>query len=769
MKKSKKEISQNINIIQIPHYIPILIFISTTTIFFWGQLSGNSFFWEDFVEYVYPVQTFAARESNTGSIPFWNPYIFSGMPFISDIQTGFFYPLNRLLNLFIDKEGHLSIWGLQFVTIIHFLISQITFYFLILHYKRTQFAAIISSIAYSFSAIMVLHVIHPMMIYHLAWLPLVFLFFDKGIKESNFRYGIISGLILGISLLSGHPQTGLYIFTFLFLYFIWILIFKWIENKLSIKELVINKIPPILTFIISIGIFCIQFLPSQELAKNSLRAESNYEKSAEGSLQAKQVFSAVIPNLFGKILPTEQNDFAFYLTDSNKNPLPYYYYWETSFYFGVIILILGLIAIISDFRNRTNLFLLFIIILSFLYALGDNFFLHKLIYNFPFFNIFRMPSRILIFAIFAFCILSAYGFDKLVKREINFKIVIYSLIIPLLISILGFTGFLNSILDLQSQYLSKVSSTSLFILFIILIFGILSYFKIHYKLSYLTVGVIFTLITFFDLYLAHKDFNSSNQNISDLYQIETNLKQAFIPNDINELFRVNTRTFNPPFMATKRNQGIIDKFQNTEGYNPLVLARINPPLKTNEEIFNLLNVKYELRFDNIKKQPYFYENVNRLPRAWMVYDYIVSDSTKIKDLMMNTEIDYRKTVVLEDDPKINISKIKDTIFTTNAIIREYRNNYIRIEIVDNSKDGILVLSEIWYPAWKVSVDGIPTKLLKANYSLRGVVVPKGKSIVELRFASESFAIGQWITILTLIISVPLLFIGKFNKNYNNEK
>jgi hypothetical protein len=283
------------------------------------------------------------------------------------------------------------------------------------------------------------------------------------------------------------------------------------------------------------------------------------------------------------------------------------------------------------------------------------------------------------------------------------------------------------------------------------------------------VGVIITFITFFDLYIAHKDFNSSNQDISDLYNIETSLKQAFIPNDINDLYRVNTRIYNPPFMATKRNQGMIDKFQNNEGYNPLVLARINPPLKTNEEIFDLLNVKYELRFDNIKKQPYFYENENRLPRAWMVYDYIVTDSSQIKDLMMNKEIDYRKTVVLEEDPKIKSIKINDTLFTPNAIIREYKNNYIRIEIVDNSKDGILVLSEIWYPAWKVFVDGIPTKLLKANYSLRGVVVPKGKSIVELRFASESFAIGQWITILTLIISIPLLFIGKFKKNGNNEE
>ena len=71
-------------------WVAALIFIVTTSLFFWGQLNNESFFWEDFAEFVYPVQSFASSEAADGNIPFWNPYTFVGMPFMADIQVGFF-------------------------------------------------------------------------------------------------------------------------------------------------------------------------------------------------------------------------------------------------------------------------------------------------------------------------------------------------------------------------------------------------------------------------------------------------------------------------------------------------------------------------------------------------------------------------------------------------------------------------------------------------------------------------------------------------------
>jgi len=54
-------------------WIFVALFAFTTLIYFSGQLFGNTFFWEDFLEYVYPVQTYAAYAASEGTIPFWNP------------------------------------------------------------------------------------------------------------------------------------------------------------------------------------------------------------------------------------------------------------------------------------------------------------------------------------------------------------------------------------------------------------------------------------------------------------------------------------------------------------------------------------------------------------------------------------------------------------------------------------------------------------------------------------------------------------------------
>ena len=73
--------------------------------------------------------------------------------------------------------------------------------------------------------------------------------------------------------------------------------------------------------------------------------------------------------------------------------------------------------------------------------------------------------------------------------------------------------------------------------------------------------------------------------------------------------------------------------------------------------------------------------------------------------------------------------------------------------VTTDKPGILLMSEIWYPAWKVYVDGAPAELLVADYSLRGVAVPAGTHTVDFRFESGAFGTGVWITIITLVAAL----------------
>ncbi len=743
--------------------IATVIFIVTTAVFFNTQLVGDKFFWEDFLEYVYPVQTFAAKESAQGKIPFWCPYVFNGMPFVADLQVGFFYPLHRILNFAIDSNGNLSVGALQFIIILHFFIAQLTMFLLLRHYRFTFYGALIGAVSYSFSMIMICHVIHPMMIYHYTWFPLIYTMFKISFDNSDTRYGVAAGGILGLVMLSGHPQTSLYLALLLGFYFIYRITIH-IKSKTKINYLSI--VSPLLTFIFAAAIFQIQFLMSNELADMSYRAEMTYEESTESSLAFEQVFQFLVPDLFGKVTGLGQNETPFYLKSSSPQDLPYYYYWETAFYFGIGAFILGLFALAFHLKSRDVAFMLIISLFGILFSLGSSGVIHQIFYNLPFFGQFRNPARMMFYVVFAFSFLSAVGFDKLFydvsKGKIKSLLIVAA--IPTLILLLGLSGILTSIFDLPASYTALASSNSFFGLLIVAVIILLAFVSNKTQNIMKVGGAVVVVLVFIDLFNVGSKFNQSTVNPADAYKLDDATLNIFRANPPDNIFRVNTRSYNPPLMSMKRNQGYVDNIMTTEGYNPLALKRVNPAVTNHDLIYDLLNVKYRLILDPQSQRPVFVENPNMFPRFWYVYDWIVVNENEVENYMKNNDIDYRKTVVLEEKP--NINKIDLSAHKSIKIkCREYTSNYQRYEIVNPETDFMLVLSEIWYPSWQVFIDGIPSKLYRANYSLRAVAIPQGASKIEFRFASKAFALGQWITLVALIISIPMMiyrFGGKKN-------
>ena len=743
-------------IIKSDYFLAVLISLITTSVFFWANIVGDAFFWEDIVEYVYPFQNFAATSEG---IPFWNPYTFSGMPFFADIQTGFYYPLNRLLDLFVSND-RLPFAALQLVIILHFALSQFNTFYLSRKLGISKYGSVLAGIGYSFSMLMICHTIHPMIIYQLAWLPLVmgvlYFAFDKG----KIYLGVLSGLILGLSILAGHPQTILYEFIFIGLFAIGFLVKSFKTKELNTTKLIVSTI---LTFIIAYGLFTVQLLPAQELAELSQRAEINYEKATEGSLHFKQALTTVVPNLFGTVSGDDLRSASFYLPFEGVQGI--HYYWETSFYFGALIFALGLFSVIVGYKDFKIIIFALISIFGFLFSLGSNSFFFDIFYNLPYINTFRMPARMMFFVTLSFSLLAGIGFDILLDKSKKYtKELVFAFAIPIIMSILVMTGSFYDGFSTPELLRDGINSRALGTITILILGLGIAYFTSNKFLKAAISGPLLIFILFFDLFSVGGGFNSNPQNpiedqIPNGYRMPQEFKKAFVPSLPEDIFRVNMRLYQPVrYMAMKRNQGMVDKIMLIEGYNPLLLQRVNPPMPNIDLNMDILNVRYSVGIDRNLNAPRFYENIDRFGNAWFVNKVIVTNSSNIKSIMESGEYDLKKTALFEK--KIDFESIEEEPLSEIKCI-SYENNRLEYKI-SNSTDGLLILSEIYYPSWKAKVNKKDSEVHLVNYCFRAIKLKKGENHVVVEYDSDTYNTGFIISLITLFLSlVSIIILRKY--------
>ncbi|MFA6571173.1 MAG: YfhO family protein [Bacteroidota bacterium] len=738
--------------VQIPIWFASIIFFTSTLLFFWDQIFSQAFFWEDITELWYPFQTFAAKTFAKGLLPFWNPYIFSGMPFLADIEVGFFYPLNRILSLFVDSNGHLTIWAVQFAIIVHFFIAQIGTFKLAQYWKISSVGALISSVSFAFSLMFVCHVIHPMMLFHFSWFPLVLLFFMRGLEENKIKYSILSAWVLAISMLAGHPQSTLYEVMFLCVFLVWYLIFK-IKNKNLSKNTIAKFIAcSTLPFIIAVGIFSIQLFPSRELASMAHRQEITYDKATEGSLQFKQIYTSVIPKIFGSVdgETFKEKNFNFHLEDAK-----YYEYWETAFYFGIVALILGLFGMTQKFRTKEGIILLSIIGFSFLYSLGKNFFVFEIFFNLPLFEYFRMPARMMYYFVLAFSLFAGFGFDALWNKGFSIaqmKKLIYVTAVPLIIALLASFGALQSILSTPLQYQPAIKGFgALALFFIIIVFG-LSFFINRQKLHPSIGGGIFVVIVLVDLLLAGASFNKNSDNPEKVYEINQETKAVFSAKPPKELFRVSIRLYQEGVIAMTRNQGMMDNIMTTDGYNPLVLKRGGAPTPLLKNVHDLNNVKYAILKDTVAGGFRFFEYQPYTSRAWVVHKAIILHPDSVFNAMRTKVFNFKNEIILEEPITRKLSGNPPDSVSDKTECLDFDINHFKYKI-SSKEAGVVFFSEIWYPAWQAYLDGKPVKILRSNYCFRGVEVPGGTHTIEMKYESNSFSKGLYLSLATIILSI----------------
>jgi uncharacterized membrane protein YfhO len=82
--------------------------------------------------------------------------------------------------------------------------------------------------------------------------------------------------------------------------------------------------------------------------------------------------------------------------------------------------------------------------------------------------------------------------------------------------------------------------------------------------------------------------------------------------------------------------------------------------------------------------------------------------------------------------------------------------------VEAPEGGWLVLSDIWYPGWEASIDGVPSAAYPAFGAFRAVWVPPGSSAVTWDYAPVAFRAGLGLTAgaLILVIGASLWWLAQ---------
>lgn len=306
---------------------------------------------------------------------------------IKEFGFSIFYPTNFILSLFINltKNMDLGFRLLEFCSILHFFLVSLFTYFLIRYGVRlSRYASLFGAICFAFSGIFVTHILNFSFFYSITWLPLILLFYLRGLdsnKKSNF---IFSGLILGFSVFSG-SLYGIYYSSLLLLSYSACVLF--LDRRKNSLDLVLKTILVFISGWFMAGIYILL----------------NYIYTGN---------------------PLFKDHLSYVAIDSNKNfflsvllPNLYIYFngwWETRLYLGIPTLMFAFFAFTYIRKNKNVIYfaIVFLIFSAIVFILSKKILIEDTYLKLkPIMEFFDYPMRLRLLSNLSLIILACFGID----------------------------------------------------------------------------------------------------------------------------------------------------------------------------------------------------------------------------------------------------------------------------------------------------------------------------------------------------------------------
>jgi len=707
---------------------PAYVILGLILVFFGKNIfpvNGNLIGGIDVAAYFLWHAQFIKTQFLSGSIPLWNPYYYSGHPFLANPQAFVFYPATLL---FVALPLP---WAFNIDTLLHLYLAAMGMYFFVFLITESKSAGLASAVAYGLSGHFMsnLYAGHLTMIHTAGLLPWIFYFFEKGYRTERIRFSLIAGVVFGLQILSGEPQNNYYTALFVVIY----LVIRYFSTArpLRPKPLYRPATSLVLILLVAFGVSAVQILPSLEFMSLSDRAEKTYQFATSWSFPPRNFFTFLVPKP-----PSSLIDSAL------------------SGYFGILALILaGIGAGASKYRPHVWCFRIMALI-AVTIMLGSYTPIYHLYYKWlPGISTFRIPFRCIVIFVFSMTALAGFGVRHICEATTG-KQRLVAMIWPGILLLCLFGGAAALRIPLTRK--EMVTAVAFFICAFVILN--LSWFL---KNKSIVAGLIIAAL-FIDPYLIY----SPHTPIINQNQILKKRPYEFLFEKDRGLYRVAS--------SFDILDGMNFHYYGVNAYTPIALGRyyrfmhemanapipkttrhaLNPQIFRPDCVFSskVLGIKYAITETEAGYKLITAQQV--MPRAVLVSNAIVLP--RLEDHLQyikRPDFDPQQQVLLETAPDKNTQPIPKVTLVppkeNNVVITSYQPNRIELKSVSDS-DTYLVLSELFYPGWHAYVDGNKVRILRADYLLRAIPLTTGRHNIVFVYRPASFLAGAAVSIFTLL-------------------
>ena len=741
--------------------------------------SGKIPFFRDLAAYFYPLKFSVAESLKAGHLPLWEPHMATGFPILAEFQSAVFYPPSVIFYLVPFFAA------IQFSYVFHYVVAASGSYVLLRSWTQPIYLCVIGSILFSFGGTMVSLTNLLNHFQSAVWLPWLVYCWERAVENKRWSTLVVFSMVAVCQLLAGSPE----VFAFSAALLVLDSVRMYRKGQSGFVSCYVARFSA--AGLMIMGIAMVQLLPTAELILQSRR---------DHAIPAPEAFAWSLRPwaLIGLFLPMLEPDTSLsvgvrlLLTD--RLPL------LLSNYLGNIA-VFGFCSWLFTARMRERLVIAGLIAISLLCAFGSYTPVYPELYKWlPGFHSIRFPEKFY-FITFAILVLGIIrGIGALTDGDNCRTTVIILLGVPMGWLVIYLLVRLNPILlghwiqPLEWAHATLNPASIAAILFSmekqiaisVLLAGI---FLLHH-LKLLRAGlwqILLVLVVFVDLSVANKplhflrDKNRIQEAPRILEKPPTHARIFYYPpgNNLHPSFV--SVTGQPSYEKGTEvalnnllpNAGLMYGFEYFQDIDALgrrsytdFLNFINGLAPERRgKLLQVLNVKYVVTFHalNVKGLKLLHEFPEHYSRMYEVTDSVprtylashpVYDPDPISTLRrLSTDMfDPAREVVIDAPIRLE----RRTEFRGTANIELYQNDRVRIT-ARLHEPGILVLTDAFYPGWKVYVDKHPKRILRANYLFRGVELTPGNHTVEFVYDPASFKIGLFISLMTLalLLTTPL--------------